>query len=596
MTTASTLPKTLPAFFFHFLRRRWKWWGANQALQLCWALDHTLFPVILGMLIDRITQLGDNHADMWSALATPLLLGLGLWIYIEFSYRTAGFIRAYVIPQQEAEVRIEMFDYVQHHSYTYFSTHFAGSLANKIADMTASMTDILQWVMSLFVPVALALMMATAFFAYLQPVFALILATWICIHLGIVLFCAKKCDSLAHIHAESRSVLTGKIVDSFTNHLNVRLFARTAYEKYFLGRYQKDERQKLFKSLWYMEKMKLGMGLICFIMMGIILNVYMLYSWQKGSITTGEVVFIFNTSWNITMMAWLAGLELPSFFRSVGICKQALSIIQDTHEITDAPNAQPLVVKNASIVFDHVAFHYTPNHIIFRDQNVVIKAGEKIGLVGFSGSGKSTFVHLILRYFDVEEGRILIDGQDISLVTRDSLCSQIAMIPQDTILFHRTLMENIRYGRLDATDEEVLEASRKAHCHGFIEQLPEKYETVAGERGIKLSGGQRQRIAIARAILRNAPILILDEATAALDSVTEKLIQDGLEQLMENRTCIVIAHRLSTLCGMDRILVFKEGRIVEEGSHEELLAAEGHYAQMWSMQGGGFLLDSVEEE
>lgn len=596
MTTSNALPKTLPAFFFHFLRRRWKWWTASQVLQLCWALDHTLFPVILGMLIDRITQLGDNHANMWSALATPLLLGLGLWIYLEVSYRTAGCIRAFLTPQLEAEVRMEMFDYVQHHSYTYFSSHFAGSLANKISDITSSMTDILQLIICLFVPVALALVMATSFFAYLQPMFALILVSWICIHLSIVLFCAKKCDSYSHIHAEARSTLTGKIVDSFTNHLNVRLFARTPYEKSFLEQFQKDEKQKHTKALWFMEKMKFGMGFVCFLMMGILLNVYMLYCWQQGRITTGEVVFIFNTSWNITMMAWLAGLELPSFFRSVGVCKQALSIIRDSHEVTDAPQAQPLTVKNAEIVFENVAFHYTPNHIIFRDHNVKIKAGEKIGLVGFSGSGKTTFVHLILRYFDLEEGRILIDGQDISMVTRDSLCSQIAMIPQDTALFHRSLIENIRYGRLDATDEEVIEASRRAHCHAFIEQLPEKYETVAGERGIKLSGGQRQRIAIARAILRNAPILILDEATAALDSVTERMIQDGLEQLMENRTCIVIAHRLSTLCGMDRILVFKEGKIVEEGSHEELLAAEGHYAMMWSMQGGGFLPDYIEEE
>lgn len=294
------------------------------------------------------------------------------------------------------------------------------------------------------------------------------------------------------------------------------------------------------------------------------------------------------------MMAWLAGLELPNLFQECGVCRQALTVIQDKHEIVDAPDAKPLKVRRGEIVFENVSFHYAHNRNIFEDKNLVIKAGSKVGLVGFSGSGKSTFVHLILRYFDVEAGRILIDGQDIKNVTQNSLREQIALIPQDTTLFHRTLMENIRYGRLEATDEEVVAAAKRAHAHEFIEKTSHQYHTVAGERGVSLSGGQRQRIAIARAVLKDAPIFILDEATSSLDSVTEKKIQEGLEFLMDAHTCIVIAHRLSTLSNMDRILVFKEGKIVEDGTHYELLEADGHYAHMWNMQAGGFLPDSTE--
>lgn len=247
-------------------------------------------------------------------------------------------------------------------------------------------------------------------------------------------------------------------------------------------------------------------------------------------------------------------------------------------------------------MFNKVHFRYKKASSIFTDKSIVINPGEKVGLVGFSGSGKSTFVNLILRFFDIDSGQILIDGQDIKKVTQESLRSHIAMIPQDPVLFHRTLMENIRYGRIEATDAEVIECSKKAHCHEFIEKLAEGYQALVGERGVKLSGGQRQRIAIARALLKNAPILILDEATSSLDSVTENYIQESLKLLMCARTTIVIAHRLSTLFDMDRILVFCDGSIVEDGTHKELIAIEdGHYAELWNMQAGGFFSEKVEE-
>jgi ATP-binding cassette subfamily B protein len=280
---------------------------------------------------------------------------------------------------------------------------------------------------------------------------------------------------------------------------------------------------------------------------------------------------------------------LPNFFKEVGICNQALKLIERQHDVIDVEDAKEIKITKGVIKFENVTFNYRRGNNIFENKNVTINSKQKVGLVGFSGSGKTTFVNLMLRFFDIESGTIKIDEQDISKVRHESLCSQISLIPQDPTLFHRSIMDNIRYGNIDATNEDVVRVAKLAQCHEFIEQMPLAYDSPVGERGVKLSGGQRQRIAIARAILKNAPILILDEATSALDSVTEKHIQAGLKILMQGRTTIVIAHRLSTLSEMDRILVFDKGHIIEDGSHAELLKQNGHYAYMWNMQSGGFL-------
>lgn len=590
------LPKTLFAFFWYFLKKHWVMLLFIQLFSFAWSLDHTLWPYVIMTLIDTITNFMGDRAESWHALSVPILMGIILWVTVEISFRLAGFLSVSLFPRLEANMRMSMFDYVLHHSHHYFSNHMAGAIANKISDMPQSMTRLLQQIIYLFLPVGMALIISTVLFAQISPFFALILIGWVTIHMAICLAFSKKCDDYSNIHAEARSELSGKIVDCLANNINVRLFARHRFEHQYLSIFQRDELKKHGRSLWYIEKMKTALGIASFLGAGIALNWYMLYSWQQGHLSAGEVVFIFNTTWNITMMAWLAGLELPLLFKEIGICRQALTIIQDPHDITDAQNAKPLKVTRGEIIFDHVTFHYLKHQNLFEHKTITIEAGQKVGLVGFSGSGKSTFVHLILRYYDVQGGCILVDGQDIAKVTQESLREQISMIPQDPSLFHRSMMENIRYGRLDATDEEVIEASKKAHCHEFIMKMPEKYNSPVGERGVKISGGQRQRIAIARAILKNAPIIILDEATSALDSVTEREIQEGLEHLTLGHTTLVIAHRLSTLSGMDRILVFKEGKIIEDGSHEELIILQGHYARMWDMQAGGFLPEDSEEE
>jgi ATP-binding cassette subfamily B protein len=291
----------------------------------------------------------------------------------------------------------------------------------------------------------------------------------------------------------------------------------------------------------------------------------------------------------VAYVTWFTMSQVDEFHQAVGKCKQSLSYLIIPHEIKDKEDAQNLLMTKGQIHFSNVKFHYKGTEPLFQKKSVSIDGGQKVGLVGYSGSGKSTFVNLILRLYDVTEGHIFIDSQDIRDVTQESLHKQIAMIPQDPTLFHRSVMENIRYGRIEATDEDVIEAAKKACAHEFIKKLPQEYESLVGERGVKLSGGQRQRIAIARAILKNAPILILDEATSQLDSVTEEGIQESLWKLMHNKTTIVIAHRLSTLLQMDRIIVFDQGKIVEDGSHTNLLARDGLYKTLWEAQVGGFL-------
>ncbi|MEI6531494.1 MAG: ABC transporter ATP-binding protein [Chlamydiota bacterium] len=587
-------PLSLFAFIFSFIKNQKTSFILISVLSLGWALDSTLFPYILKMVIDALSAYDEKRALIWGALTVPVLWGLTLWISVEICHRIQGFIVAKTYPKLESAIRMTMFDYAERHSYHYFAHNFAGSISNKLSDMTRGTTSILELIVRLFLPVGCALLIAITLFSLVQPLFGLILFLWLALTFILSIPLARKCNKVSEEYAESRSTLNGKIVDSFMNSTNVKLFARFNFERKYLQKYQDREQKFHYKSLIASEKMKLIFGILCFLGAGIAINGYMFFAWEKGLLSTGDVVFIFNTTWNITMMVWFAALEIPSLFKEWGTCTSALSLITKPHDVVDKPGAKPLVVSEGSILFDNASFSYTENQTLFSDKHLEIKAGTKVGLVGFSGSGKTTLVHLILRYFDLQKGRILIDDQDIATVTSDSLRESISFIPQDTSLFHRTILENIRYGRPDASLEEVEAAAKKAHCHEFIEKMPDKYASLVGERGITLSGGQRQRIAIARAILKDAPIIILDEATAALDSLTEGQIQESLKDLMHKRTTLVIAHRLSTLADMDRILVFKEGHIIEDGTHAELLKRKSHYAHLWKMQAGGFLLDEED--
>lgn len=587
------LKKSISGFIFHFIKKQKSGFILLQVLALSWAFDATLWPYVLKMVIESLTNFEGPKAQIWGEISVAIVTGLSLWLCLEIMSRLSGIYQMLIAPKFEASIRMFMYDYVNTQSYAFFANNFAGTVANRIADMPRSAWMVMEMIVFTFLPVLMALIISLSIFATISPVFSALLAGWIITHLAICLFFARKCREYAHTHSESKSKLLGKIVDGLANNLNVRLFSRRSYEYQYTMQYQQDEVDKYRNSLWYVEKMKICLGINYFIIVMVLMTWYQIYSYQHGNLTLGELVYVFNTTSSIGMMAWFAGLTIPNFFSEVGVCQQALTLINAPIEIKDLPNASELKIDKGEIVFENVSFNYEYNNNILKNRNIIIAAGQKVGLVGYSGSGKSTFVNLILRCYDISGGKIMIDGQDIRQITQESLRAQIAMISQEPILFHRTIMENIRYGNLNATEEQVKEACKIANCDEFVSKLPQKYETIAGERGAKLSGGQKQRIAIARAILKDAPILILDEATSALDSVTEKYIQESIQQLMKNKTTIIIAHRLSTLADMDRILVFKDGDIVEDGTEEELLALGGEYAKLWNMQKNGALPDQA---
>jgi ATP-binding cassette, subfamily B, bacterial len=587
--------KTLSGFIWFFLKKQWLILLLTQILWCAWSLDQTIFPLLFGKIIDGFSSYVGDRGQAWSVLQTPIFAALALWIGIEVSFRIAGYLMAFALPKLEKQIRMYIFSHMHDQSHAYFSTHFAGNIATKISDMVDNVSHMMHLIITLFFPAFVSVLIASVTFYQLSPFFASLIMGWALIHIAISIAYAPRCSYYAHTHSETRSQLNGRIVDSLTNYLAVKIFANKRSELAYAGALQKEEQKKNTKQLVYIEKIRFLLGVLALIGPGIALNGYAYWCWAHHIISVGDIVLIFNTSWNIIMALWWASIELPNFFKEIGICQQALTLLQDPISLSDAPNAKELKVSEGKIQFQKVHFQYKGTNALFSNKSVLIQPGQKVGLVGYSGSGKTTFANLILRLFDIQSGQILIDGQNIAEVTQDSLRRAISLIPQDPSLFHRTLMENIRYGNIEASDAMVIEAAQRAHAHEFIMSLPEGYDTLVGERGIKISGGQRQRIAIARTILKNAPILILDEATSALDSFTEAQIQESFTSLMADKTTIVIAHRLSTLLTMDRILVFDRGKIVEDGNHKTLLAQKGIYGSLWKAQVDGFLPETLEK-
>lgn len=582
------LPTSLSAFFWYFIKKQ-KWQFAVLFLSTSvHTVESNVLPYAMKLLINGVAALGRDTARAYSVLTFPICLFLGTWIGMVIVYRIQEFVATRTLPEFRKNVRLSLFGYIQGHSHAYFADNFAGSIASKIGDVPRALSAMIDFIRWRIITMGWVGLVAITWVGMVNWRFSAVSATWVIVHMCISYSMTRKVSACSAKYAADLTYLHGNIVDSITNINAVRLFAQHDHERAYIARLQGIAQESDHKALVRMWRTRGFMDIPLMFMYAATL-ILLVEGWKSGWVTAGDMVFVTVTMLNMMRAVWLFSNELPNFFSEIGVCNQALTIITKSHDVVDARDARPLVAPRGEIVFDNVHFQYIHGRDVFKDKNITIRAGEKVGLVGFSGSGKSTFVNLMLRLYDVEGGCILIDGQDIATVTQDSLHASIAMIPQDSTLFHRSLMENIRYGRVEATDEEVLNASKLAHCHEFISQLSEGYDSLVGERGIKLSGGQRQRIAIARAILKNAPILILDEATSSLDSVTEKYIQESLEMLMKDRTTIIIAHRLSTLAHMDRILVFEDGTIIEDDTHQALLAANGHYARLWNMQAGGFL-------
>lgn len=589
------LPHTPFRFILHFMRKQRRLFTFIIFASIIWAISDTFFPYFLKTIINTVQTYHGQRAGVYAALSGVLLTFALFWLISEIILRIQGVAQIYIFPQFRANIRAAVFDYVKSHSHNYFASHFAGNLAKKLSDLPTSCEEIVTIICFQFITAAVGSVIVLLMMFQVKLIFAVILVFWLCLHLSLVFFMLKKSQKLWEIHSKAASVLSGNIVDSFTNMLNVRLFVRHQYESEYLKQFQQDEIHKAKKAMWLVEKMRIGFGISgLFLVFAMIFT--LVHGWIQGWITIGDFTQVGMQSFWILGWIWHVSFQMTVFARELGTISEALNLIKKRHDLVDKKDAKPLIISQGQIDFRDVSFSYRKEHWIFSNLNVEILAGQKVGLVGFSGSGKTTFVNLILRFYDVNSGKILIDGQTIADVSQDSLRQHIAMIPQEPSLFHRSLMENIRYGRLSASDDEVIAAAKLAHCHEFIKQLDEGYDSLVGERGIKLSGGQRQRIAIARAMLKNAPILILDEATSALDSVTEKLIQESLHWLMAEKTTIVVAHRLSTLADMDRILVFDKGQIIEEGSMETLLAKQGHFATLWNMQVNGFLPEKGEDD
>jgi ATP-binding cassette subfamily B protein len=578
--------------FFLYLLRPYKWYVISLlAVASYWGINNTLSPYVLKLIIDNVAAFEGDRKAVFYAVQPEIIIYLLLWVIIAFDMRLLDWIRLKLFPKLRYDITDLMFSYLNQHSHRYFQNNFAGSLSNKISDMTAGTIAIFTTIddaLAQFIGVFIAIISMVL----VHPIFALILLLWTISFLSIAFIYFGSIRDLSNVFATSKTTLVGKIVDSISNVSNLRLFSRTAYENKLI----QEATQTTVHKDQTMQRSILKMRIYWDVSIIILLstNMYLLvFMYARNQVSVGDFSFIISLSISIFYNLWYLASQFVVFAEELGKCRQALTLITEPHEIVDKPNAKPLIVSQGRIEFKNVSFHYDEGAHLFKNKSVIIEPGQKIGLVGLSGSGKSSFVNLILRIFDVESGKILIDGQNIKNVTQNSLREHIAMIPQDVTLFHRSLMDNIRYGRIEASNQEVIAASKKAHCHEFIKLLPGGYNSLVGERGIKLSGGQRQRIAIARAILKNAPILILDEATSALDSITEKLIQEGLHLVMEGRTTIVIAHRLSTLSEMDRILVFEKGCIIEDGPHRELIQLPSYYSRMWKMQAGGFLPDKL---
>ncbi len=482
-----------------------------------------------------------------------------------------------------------LMSYTNKHSHSYFANRFAGSLSNKISNVSSAMEEFVGLFLWDYLEQFIPVLLTGVIFLYTDVLvgglyFALIVSSII---LNLWLMKRKRIYSLALANAQSKT--TGLVVDVMSNVQAVRQYVRSTDEYQSVAKQTEDVRTKGRRSFLYSEYMMFANSLL-FTVFAVGMFSVMVQNWITEEVTSGRLLsFILLLTYTSGTVLSL-GRVISRTAKVYGRAEEGLQEVLVDHEVIDAPDAKALRVSSGALDICALTFAYQEKDI-FTDLTLDIPPGQRVGLVGPSGAGKSTFVSLLLRQHDLNGGSIEIDGQNIAEVTQDSLRQNIAFVPQEPMLFHRSIRENILYGKLDASEAEMIEAAMRANAHDFIIELPDGYDTLVGERGVKLSGGQKQRVAIARAMLKQAPILILDEATSALDSESESLIQSALEELMEGKTVLAIAHRLSTLRKMDRILVFENGRIIEDGTHAELTKASGTYSRLWKHQSGGFLVE-----
>ncbi|MSU75283.1 MAG: ABC transporter ATP-binding protein [Candidatus Magasanikbacteria bacterium] len=570
-----------------------KYWLVMFGLFVCvvgGSATGIIIPLYFKRFFDILAQGGTaetTEVALFGVLITIAWIEAFRWAF----WRVAAFFNNYFQPKVMAALANYCFAYLHKHSFAYFNNNFVGSLVKRVNWFTRAFENVADKITWTIIPLFVDL--TVVIFVLFRKDFWLGLGslTWMSIFLAVNwIFTSYKIRfDVKRNAAETKS--TGILADTITNNSNVKLFVGYRRELKTFAAAMERVRQ-LRRFTWNLDGIFEGVQGLLVVAFEIGIFYLAIKLWQQGKLTVGDFVLIQAYMIIIFEKVWDFGKIIRNLYTDLTDAEEMTVILNTPHEIQDVPKAKALKVSGGAIEFKEVDFYYHETRQIFDKLNLSISGGEKVALVGPSGAGKSTIVKILLRMHEVASGKIFIDNQKISHVTQESLWGAISLVPQDPILFHRTLMENIRYGKADATDAEVIKAAKLAHCHEFIFEFPDKYETYVGERGVKLSGGERQRVAIARAILRNAPILILDEATSSLDSESEYLIQDALDKLMKNKTVVVIAHRLSTIMRMDRIVVVNHGKIEESGTHQELLKkATSLYTKLWKRQAGGFMQD-----
>jgi ATP-binding cassette subfamily B protein len=512
------------------------------------------------------------------------LLGWMMW-------RVAGYTSGWIIPRVMKDLERTAFAYLLGHSYQFFADSFAGSLVRRVGRLSRAYADIVDALQWRLLPLVVSTSWVLYFVSQRSSQVALMLSVWVVLFVALNFYSVRIRHRLRVQRAAKDSEVTGAVADALTNATNIKLFTGFGREMGIFDRLT-DERRVLHVKSWYVGESNMLVQNILMLLVEIAVMYTAVRLWSLGVLSVGDVVLFQSYLLLLFNKLFDFGKVLRSLYEAFAEAQEMVELMALPHGIIDRSGAKALKVKKGALAFEGVSFKYPTGQTVLKYLDLTIKPGEKVALVGPSGAGKSTIVKILFRFYDLTKGRILIDGQDIAKVTQDSLRDAISLVPQEPILFHRTLKENIRYGRPEASDEEVVLAAKQAHCHDFISGLEKGYETYVGERGVKLSGGERQRVAIARAILKNAPILVLDEATSSLDSESEHLIQDALQTLMQGKTVIVIAHRLSTIMQMDRIIVLEDGAVADTGTHHELLKTEGGlYKKLWQLQAGGFLAE-----